>query len=110
MRVATHGELIMLARYAIDGRDHETPPTKCGKCGNIWTLSTGEKLQQELPQPGAFCVCAFCGAICQYDEQMQGRVLAAKDLRQLPRAFRRKLQELSSALVLMDHHTRARVN
>lgn len=101
MRRQDRDALDELGHYALDGRDHEHAPSSCGKCGGLWTTSTG-KAGQPLPQPGAFCVCALCGAICQYSDDMQGKPVTDKELRQLPRSFRRKLEDLSRSLSVVD--------
>lgn len=99
----------MLEGYVIDGRTHDLGSSKCGKCGRIWTVSTGES-GQPLPQPGAFSICSFCATICQYDDNMQGQPVTAKELRQLPRWFRRKLQDLRAAVLLVDERIRMGTN
>lgn len=88
---------LTLKPIMLDGRDFPHPPRRCGGCGGIWTWSAGKQGKPE-PQPGAFCICHFCAAICQYRQDMSGAVLARKELRALPRAFRRELLRLQEAL------------
>ena len=88
---------LALKPIMIDGRDHPHPPRKCGGCGGVWTWSAGEQGKPD-PAPGAFCICSFCAAICQYRADMSGVVLSKKELRALPRAFRRDLFRLQAAL------------
>ena len=95
MAEPTLSQLLGLDRQM--GRIREHPPSKCGHCRKSWTASAGP-VEQRLPEPGMFTICMYCLGVCQYDEQLQGRALHAKQLRQLPRAFRRKLEEMRESL------------
>lgn len=88
---------LRLAPIVLDGRDHPHPPRRCGACGKQWTWSAGPQGTPE-PSPGAFCVCSFCAAICQYRADMSGAPLAKKELCSLPRAFRRELFAFQEAM------------
>lgn len=90
-------QALVLKPLVLLGRSRGHEPRRCGGCGGVWTWSSGES-HRPGPQPGAFCICHFCGVICQYRADLSGAVLSKKEFRSLPRAFRRQLLELQGAL------------
>jgi hypothetical protein len=51
---------------------YETSPMKCLHCDKVMDRATGHN-NDEAPQPGAIAICAYCGHIMMFDNNLSFR-------------------------------------
>lgn len=90
-------QALLLRRFTASENHWHPKPTSCGACGASWEVSAGEA-GASGPQPGAFCICLRCAAINQYRDDLSGERVSKKELRSLPRSFRRTLLDLQESV------------
>ena len=65
------------------GKDHVVPPSACTNCGRVLDCATGVAHDhEEDPVPGrreCFTVCASCGHVMMFDDDMRLRDLTADE-------------------------------
>jgi hypothetical protein len=54
--------------------------TECPCCGAIHDAATGLKGEAEVPKPGDLSVCISCGAVCEYDQNMERELVPEERL------------------------------
>lgn len=70
----------------------QVPESRCPKCGTLLSVAVGvRERDKEPPRPGMVAVCAKCGELSAYDENLALCALTAEHLefitREMPEAF-----------------------
>jgi hypothetical protein len=78
------------------GSETEMVGSPCGHCGRVNDLASGDK--GDSPGPGAFCVCALCGGINQYGEDLRLVKFTDEQLGTLPADWRGELLEMQALM------------
>ncbi len=80
----------------IGGTTSEVPDAECPACLTVVNRATGDKNTQ--PVPGDFSVCALCGAILRFTENLQLRPVDDAEVEALAEVTRNEVLHLSRSL------------
>lgn len=85
--------------------DHQTPPTRCTNCNGLLDGATGVG-HDHAPTPGSVTVCAYCGHLMAYDDNLAMRELTGDEIVELAgdRHLRQAMMASYLFRMLRDKH------
>ena len=83
-------------------KDVEVPAQKCPGCGanlDVATQIAGESDTGEVPQPGAYSMCAYCAQVIIMRDDMRWHVPSLSELASLPADIQKFLSVMQSKIM-----------